>query len=52
MRGRVGGRKPEGQIYVTESLDFEWRIVKKVELSYVLSPHFPIAFDPCQLLQK
>ena len=37
---------------VTEGLDFEWRIGKKVALSYVLSPQFPIAFVSCPLSQK
>ena len=39
-------------INVTEGSDFEWRSVKKVALSYVLSPHFPIAFVFCPLSQK
>ena len=39
-------------IDVTEGSDFEWRIVKKVALSYVQSPRFPIASVSCPLSQK
>ena len=47
------GENPQASlIYGIEGLDFELRIVKKVALSYVLSPQFPIAFVSCPLSQK
>ena len=40
------------RINVTEGLDFKWRIVLLVALSYVLSPWFPIALVYCSRSQK